>query len=191
MSITAERYDRWKAPAEDGQVLIWPDPANLLSQTVENQQLFRSSDSVRIQNIPLPEVRRALRSWIGLEDENQPLFATGHQTELHHPGVWVKNALIDSAAARSGGQAFHFAVDTDDPKHLQIRWPGGSIPLTDDSNDAAEWSGLLDPPSPAHIRQIAETLDRAAAAWEFRPLLGEFLLSLHGSPWNQKTCPLR
>src|SRR5690349_4348697 len=144
--VSSANYADWKAPAEDGQMLIWPEPGDLLTQSCENQELLRRASRVLIQNAPLPELRKSQRKWIGHVDDDALLFATGHQTELIHPGVWVKDALIDAAAKATGGQAYHFAVDTDSPKHLQFKWPGGSMPLTDDTSMAsAEWSGLLGP----------------------------------------------
>src|SRR5271154_3594312 len=92
-------YGNWKAPSADGELLIWPAPADLLADTLENGNRLRSANHVLIQNVPLPEIRRRLREFIGHGDEAAPLLPTGHQTELHHPGVWVKNALIDAAAA--------------------------------------------------------------------------------------------
>jgi hypothetical protein len=44
--------------------------------------------------------------------------------------VWVKDALINSIATKLNGAAYHVAVDTDAPKHLHLRWPGESIPIT-------------------------------------------------------------
>src|SRR5579859_1972399 len=99
MPQTAARYDRWKAPAEDGQILLWPDPQTLLSDTRATHERLGRATSVRIQNVPLNEVRRAMRKWVG-HDDSKPLIATGHQAELHHPGVWVKNALICAAAQK-------------------------------------------------------------------------------------------
>lgn len=188
-ATAAARYARWKAPAEDGQAIIWPDPPDLLRDTRENHRRLSSADSVLIQNVPLSDVRRGMRRWLG-HDDNQLLLATGHQTELHHPGVWVKNALIDTAAAKLDGRAFHFAVDTDEPKHLQLRWPGGSVPLSDDPNAArAEWSGLLAPPSPAHVAEVERSFNAAASQWNFRPLVPEFLLSLRPHALSSATLP--
>jgi hypothetical protein len=178
MEASAARYARWKAPAEDGQILVWPQPADLLADARSNHVSLAGDNSVLVQQVPLPEVRRKMRQWLG-HDDDQLLFATGHQTELHHPGVWAKNALIDAAAVRSGGRAFHFAVDTDEPKHLMLRWPGGSVPLTDDSSAArSEWSGLVAPPTPAHLANVEATTARAATNWNFKPVLPEFLNSL-------------
>jgi hypothetical protein len=178
MTSTAPRYDRWKAPTEDGQTLIWPAAPQLLADAQENHRRLSSAQSTLLQNVPLPEVRARMRQWLGHEDEQSPLFATGHQAELHHPGVWVKNALIDAAAHKTGGRAVHFAVDTDEPKHLQLRWPGGSIPLTDESHPKAAWSGLLPAPSPAHLDHVSQVFQAAAKQWPFRPLVPDFLRSL-------------
>jgi hypothetical protein len=178
MTATAERYDTWKAPAEDGQILLWPEPDRLLADTHGNHDRLARADSVRLQNVPLNEVRRAMRKWVGHDDARR-LIATGHQSELHHAGVWVKNALIDAVATKLGGRAFHFAVDTDEPKHLLLRWPGGSVPLTDDpSIGKVAWSGRVAPPSPAHLARVEEEFSRAASAWRFQPLVGEVLLTL-------------
>ena len=94
---------------------------------------------------------------------------------MHHPGVWVKNVLINAAADRVGGRAIHFAVDTDAPKHLQLRWPGGSVSLTDAERPQAQWSGLVSPPTLVHLQDVAETFDRAAQAWDFDPLVDRLL----------------
>jgi hypothetical protein len=189
MTSTAPRYDRWKAPSEDGQTLIWPAAPQLLADTQDNHRRLSSAQSTLLQNVPLPEVRTRMRLWLGHEDDQAPLFATGHQAELHHPGVWVKNVLIDAAANKAGGRAVHFAVDTDEPKHLQLRWPGGSVPLTDDPRPKAAWSGLLPAPSPAHLDEVAKAFDAAARSWPFRPLVPEFLGSLRRLSLELPTLP--
>src|SRR3954470_13411902 len=101
------RYADWKAPGEDGQFLVWPAADELLRQTAGNGRLLRGARSALIQNVPLPDVRARLRQFLGHPDDETPLVATGHQTELHHPGVWAKNALIDAAATKLGGRAYH------------------------------------------------------------------------------------
>lgn len=189
MEAPAARYARWKAPAEDGEALIWPEPAALLRDTEDNHQRLSTAHGVRVQNTPLAEVRRRLREWLGHRDD-QLLVATGHQSELHHPGVWVKNALIDAAASQLGGRAFHFAVDTDEPKHLVLRWPGGAAPLADDPSAArSEWSALVPPPSAAHVAGLEQQFSAAAAAWNFRPLVPEFLHFLRTQPTGASNLP--
>lgn len=171
------RYADWKAPADDGAVLIWPEPSQLLRSTSENGKYLRDAHTVRVQHVPLPELRRAMRKSFGHVDDVVPLVATGHQTELYHPGVWVKNALIDAAAKKLDGAAMHVSVDTDEPKHLSLRWPGGSAPLSD-RPAAANWSGLLDAPSSAHIQGVKQKIEQVSHNWSFQPVVGEFLDSL-------------
>lgn len=159
-------------------MLLWPDADALLAQTRENQRLLAAADHVKVQNIPLPELRRVQRQWLGHEDD-RPLIATGHQIELQHPGVWAKDVLINELAGRLDGVAHHYAVDTDAPKHLQLRWPGGAWPITDDPRLAtADWAGTLESPSPAHLSHLSRELSAAAGAWDFQPMALDYLDSL-------------
>ena len=170
-SLPTTTYPDWKAPREDGEILIWPEPGKLLADTTENNHRLGQADA-RIQNAPLSELRRAARVWIGHTDDSQPIIADGHQTELHHPGVWVKRVLSHFAACRLRGSAANFAIDTDAPKHLVLRWLGGSVPITDDPrlNDS-HWSGMLDAPSPAHLADIEKQIGAVG-------VIPDFLVSL-------------
>jgi hypothetical protein len=174
----SSRYADWKAPDEDGQFLIWPGPDELLRQTGENQRRLSTSD-VRIQGVPLREIRGAQRKWLGHSEDGQPLIASGHQTELYHPGVWVKDVLSNQVARKLRGQAWHLGVDADSPKHLHLRWPGTSLPITDDPDLAtAPWTALLDAPTPAHVHELESALAQARRQWDFEPMAVEFLAAL-------------
>ena len=177
MTPSPHAYPDWKAPREDGQILIWPEPAQLLAETVENHRALSGANDVLVQNVPLPELRRRQRAWIHHDDDAQPLIADGHQTELHHAGVWVKRVLSHYAAAKIDASAAHFAVDTDAPKHLHLRWIGASEPVTDDPNlTKAQWAGLLDAPSPAHVEHLNRRLNESR--FDARPAVFDFLTSL-------------
>lgn len=183
------RYPDWKAPAEDGQILVWPHPPEFVRQTLDNQ-IRLSESQTPISNVPLREWRTSMRRWIGHANDSQPLIATGHQTELFHPGVWVKNILINTVAEKTGGAAYHVSVDTDEPKHLQFRWLGGSAPATDDPRlNTAAWSGLLDAPSPAHLQSIEAEFADAARSWDFEPVMPEFLRTLRRLSMEQPALP--
>lgn len=178
--LTRRRYADWKAPAHDASKLIWPEPRTLLDETLSNQRLLSSAEHVLIQNTPLPELRRLARKLID-HDDARPLIATGHQTELHHPGVWAKNALLSAAAPRIDADALHLSVDTDEPKHLALRWPGASWPISDDPRlTSAAWSGQLAPPSREHLELVGERLGEATARWDFAPMAPTLLDSLGG-----------
>jgi hypothetical protein len=52
-----------------------------------------------------------------------PLVITGHQPELFHPGVWVKNFATAALARAHGGLGLNLIVDNDLPKSSSIRVP--------------------------------------------------------------------
>ena len=165
-------YPDWKAPAEDSALVVWPEPAQILRDAVENHRRLTQWDS------PLAELRRRQRETLKLT-EDRPAIATGHQTELFHPGVWAKLAMIDAAARAVDADCLFAAVDSDAPKHLQLRWPGKSQPITDDRRLAnAPWCGLLDSPTLAHLQRLKSSLQSSSADWSFTPLIGELLNDL-------------
>jgi hypothetical protein len=166
-------YADWKAPAQDGAVVVWPDAGRLLPDVDRNRAALAGCD-VTLQGISIARLRQLSRELLD-HPAGRPLIATGHQTELYHPGVWVKEAVVDAIARRCGGIAYHFAVDTDQPKHLSIKWPGDIRPATDDPAVAtAEWSGRLAGPSPAYLEQLQSAVNTAAAGWPFEPATGPF-----------------
>jgi hypothetical protein len=173
-------YADWKAPAEDGAVVVWPDAERLLGE-VEHNRTELSTAQTPIQGVPIARLREIARQNLN-HPADRPLIATGHQTELYHPGVWVKGAVIDAIARRCGGAAVHFAVDTDQPKHLSFKWPGDTRPVTDDpALTTAEWSGRLAGPSSEYLQGIRSAVTTAAAAWPFAPVIGPFFDSLEAS----------
>jgi hypothetical protein len=189
MEPIARHYPDWKAPSEDGKLLIWPQPHDILTQTLENQNNLWAADTINIQNVPLPHIRKRMREFVG-HDDAAPLIATGHQAELYHAGVWVKNAMIHVVAEKLGGSAFHIAVDTDAAKHLNVRWPGESIPISDEPNLLdAPWIGLLAPPSPARLDEIAVKLNGATKSWGFEPMLPSVLTSLRRLSMEARDLP--
>ena len=72
----------------------------------------------------------------------RPLVVTGHQPELFHPGVWIKNFVAASRARTCGGVALNLIVDNDIPKSSSIVVPAvadGSHRLT--RVDFDRWGG--------------------------------------------------
>lgn len=171
-------YADWKAPKQDSQMLIWPEPEHLLRAIDANGDQLAAAEQ-RIQNHPLRELREEARSFAGVRDQRR-LILTGHQTELWHPGVWAKNAMIDAAARKiSGAVAIHLAVDTDAPKHLSIRWPNFAMPITDDpAASSADWAALVAPPTPTYLSEIQSKLDAAKPDFGYEPMLDEWIQSM-------------
>lgn len=173
-------YADWKAPKTDEAHLLWPAAGELLEQTRTNTEQLDSLDSILIQNMPLTDLRRATRSAIGLD--LRPVIGTGHQIEMYHPGVWVKNIVIDEVAKQVGGRAIHVAVDTDTPKHLQLKWPDHSHLMSDDPQIIeGAWSSLVAAPSPGHLDRIERVFDHDAKDWAFKPAIHPFFAGFRAS----------
>jgi len=139
-----------------------------------------------VQGEALGDLRKRQREELKLSGD-RPVIATGHQTELIHPGVWGKLAMIDAAARPMDADCLFAAVDSDGPKHLQLRWPGESRPITDDPRISdAPWCGLLDAPSAGYVKELKSALSASAASWSFTPMIFNLLDDLgDGSPGTQ------
>ncbi len=57
------------------------------------------------------------------DDRSRPWVVTGHQPELFHPGVWVKNFAVAALAREHRGIGLNLIVDNDIPKGATIRVP--------------------------------------------------------------------
>jgi len=87
----------------------------------------------------------------------------------------VKNVLISAIAEKHDVRPMHIAVDTDTPKHLQLRWPGGSVDVSDDLLlKTGEWSGQVHVPTQGHFQKIEERFTSAASEWNFQTSIAPF-----------------
>jgi hypothetical protein len=157
-----------RAPASDGGLLVDPPPEAAAGLIASNTALLagwehdfqgRRASWLRahVRREVLAEAHRFLKSH-GLEgplvepnvspQTPGPLVVTGHQPELFHPGVWIKNFAAAAVAGAHRGIALNLIVDNDLPKTSSIpvprveqgqirvkhvdfdRW-GGDIPFED------------------------------------------------------------
>ncbi|HWB52988.1 MAG TPA: hypothetical protein VG722_02310 [Tepidisphaeraceae bacterium] len=175
----------WKAPQADKGVLVSPGIAQLISGAQANHVALTQSN-IMVQRRPLRHWRQRMRECLGQTASDQLLFCSGHQAELYHPGVWIKLALIHELSLKVAGSALHIAVDSDEPKHLQLRWPGGGVTLTD-ANGAASWAARLASPTTEHLHSVSVELQTASRDWDFEPIAPEFLRLLKAE--NHRNLP--
>jgi hypothetical protein len=64
---------------------------------------------------------------IAADAEAKPLIVTGHQPEMVHPGVWVKNFAAGTLAQALGGAALNLVIDADACRSTAIRVPAGTL----------------------------------------------------------------
>ena len=115
--------------------------------------------------------------------EGEHLLLAGHQPELFHPGVWVKNFALNGLARRHGLTPVNLIVDNDTVKSTALRLPAPAAVGSAHPHAVAEpfdhWTGEM----PWEERAVADPVlfagfaDRAAAVlrdWGYAPMLPGF-----------------
>ena len=136
------RYRRLRAPTSDGDVLIDPPLAShskLVAQNLANFSAWNLSMGGRTVKAIRAEARQHLiaaathftSQYADIPNTSdvtdRPVFLVGHQPELFHPGVWLKNFILDSLAKSDGATAIHVLIDNDVVHDATIRVPTGGI----------------------------------------------------------------
>jgi hypothetical protein len=134
---------RLRAPAIDGGLLAEPPPGELAARLADNAARLAGWDH-DFQGRPASWLRATVRrevltqaqaylrrhrlagTSLDLDDflrSGRPLIVTGHQPELFHPGVWIKNFVAHAIAGARQGVALNLIVDNDIPKSTAILVP--------------------------------------------------------------------
>jgi hypothetical protein len=127
----------YRAPRGHRQALIVPSPGDLPDVVCRNRRLLASYD-FRVLGRPVQSLRQAARKAlltipyrctrhidpsVKEPDPAAPIILTGHQPELYHPGVWLKNFLAGHLAAAVGGVGVNLNVDNDEAHQVTIKAP--------------------------------------------------------------------
>jgi hypothetical protein len=146
-----------RAPAEDGGVLAQPPLSEAARLLEANRRRFQSWD-YDFQGRRARQLRASARHEIlgrsadylrefGFDSAapfhaEAPLLVTGHQPELFHPGVWVKNHALGGLAREHHAVGLNLIVDDDIPKGASIRIPtlGADGELRSTTVDFDEWA---------------------------------------------------
>jgi len=135
------QYRPLRAPREDRTALIEPPLGDVGLLVDENVRLRAQADydlqGRRLsQMIPeareelLREARRytsAYRDVAGRQpDAGDRIFLAGHQPQLFHPGVWLKNFALGYLARCHRATAVNLVIDSDTIKGSGLLVPGGS-----------------------------------------------------------------
>lgn len=131
-------HSRPQLPSGHGEVLAQP-PVSEWRRIVEANQAAADSWSFSIAGISARELRTLARSdalavaglfstrlGVAVEasgDPSAPIIATGHQPDLYHPGVWVKDFMVDRVARSMGASAFDLVVDSDGFDSITVASP--------------------------------------------------------------------
>ncbi|HYW79610.1 MAG TPA: hypothetical protein VE890_08535, partial [Thermoguttaceae bacterium] len=140
-------YRRLRAPREDRTALIDPSLGTVGDMVDANVQLA-TERHYDVQGLPLKELSRQARTellgearrWTSAyrdiamstdsatdtaTDSTPAIFLAGHQPQIFHPGVWLKNFVLDHVARQYGGVAINLLIDSDTVKSTSLRVPTG------------------------------------------------------------------
>ncbi|MEX2027589.1 MAG: hypothetical protein WEH44_09810, partial [Pirellulaceae bacterium] len=133
------RYRRIRAPKENGAALIDPPVSEAVKLVEANRKLAETWD--RASGLPFAKWRTTARERLLRNAElinrdsseqdatallHRPFILAGHQPSLFHPGVWLKNFLLDRIAKEVSGNGINMIVDNDNVRHAGIRVPTGT-----------------------------------------------------------------
>lgn len=166
---------RFRAPAGNGEVLADPPFSEVPRLVAENRRRLDRADVI-VGGMPLRELRALARREVApLLPPDGPFLVAGHQPELSHPGVWVKNFALYGFAWRLGGGSLNLIVDTDTLKTPTLRVPHATgagvevIPFDrPDGEQPYEDRRVLDPD---YFRTFPERVHEITRHWKYEPLL--------------------
>jgi hypothetical protein len=183
-----------RAPRDDGAVLEVP-PLSSIGPLLAANRRELASHSLRICGRPLAELRglacreviQAATTYLADAGEpippagDLPLILAGHQPELFHPGVWIKNFALTGLARRHGLLPVNLVVDNDAAKAPTVQVPMrddttgvhlGAVPFDALTGDAPYEERTVH--DEALFASFAERAMSLLRPWDFAPMLPAF-----------------
>lgn len=166
-----------RAPVGDGEVVAVPPLRDVAAVLAINRQRLRThADAHTLLGRSWHDLRRQARQIA--DPKSDTVLVAGHQPELFHPGVWVKNFALCGLARAHDAASLNLIIDSDSVKStaLHVPVPPGA---SDDRPRVRSvlfdrWTGEV----PYEERTIA---DRALFA-SFAERVGELLRGWHYEP---------
>jgi hypothetical protein len=193
--VTATRPLR--APADHGATLAAPPLEDAGRILALNRQRLNQPDITflgrpwaELQTLARRELLAAARGYMGdggepLPDSNSvSIIMAGHQPELFHPGVWVKNFVLHGLARQHGCVSVNLLVDNDAVKSVGLHVPLVRVPLPRVEQSTPRLASIpfdrfaADASYEEHVVQdealFADFPNRVPTDWGFSPMLGGF-----------------
>ena len=162
---------RYRAPTDNGAILADPPIPQWAGFTKTN------SASLHVAFATLRNAaREELAGLLQLPETPKGFVLTGHQPELFHPGVWVKNFALNRLARATGTLPLHLIVDNDTIKSASIKVPHrGDNAVSLQSVSFDQFVGEIPYETcPIHdatkFARFPEELRTLTRRWKFEPL---------------------
>lgn len=188
-------YRKLRAPQESGEGLFepaWGEIAPLV-----NENLVTRSEACydvhgkclsRLAQEAREEMLGAARQWtasyrdIGdwAQRSSDRVFLAGHQPQMYHPGVWLKNFALSRLAEEHDGVAVNLIVDSDTIRSHALRVPGKTAERPNVVEIPYDSSGPMVPFEERRIldRQLfgsfSDRVERQIDSLVAEPLVGEY-----------------
>lgn len=171
---------KYRAPTANGAVLAEPHFDALPALVEANRERLDRTD-VRLAGYTLKEFRELTKQeYLGEDELFRTVIVTGHQPELSHPGVWVKNFATVGLARKLGAIPLNLVVDNDTLKSTSLRFPSfhqsepesahlASVPFDTFAGEVPyEDRRILDS---ATFCEFLPRMREATRHWPYKPLL--------------------
>jgi hypothetical protein len=178
------RYAQYRAPRDDGAIFSeppWDDLSRLLQANRKQRAAIQLelwgrsfadlAHSARREALVAAHAYTANYADLPTSDPQLPLVMTGHQPEMVHPGVWLKNYAAARLSKTVGGHVVNLVIDSDLCRAASLRVPTGSIK------------------SP-RIEHVAYDANHDAMPYEERPLLDREIWRSFGRRATEALRPL-
>jgi hypothetical protein len=187
---------RLRAPQQDGAILAEPGLEQVGPLLAENRRRLAQGPSLlgrsweELTRAARQAAVQAARAYLEQAGEPVPahsfdsLLLAGHQPEVFHPGVWVKNFALCGLGRRHGATPLNLIVDNDTAKATALHVPVVTVPLPPVGESRPQrlaipfdrWSEEVPYEERAVLdEELFATLpDRALQHWGYVPLLNAF-----------------
>lgn len=183
-----------QAPSQDGAILVHP-PLDCLEDSLHQARTLLAGESFTFEGTSLSGLRtRARQETVDqvrayYRETGEPVdlpisdawLVGGHQPELFHPGVWLKNFFLAGQAKRFGALALNLVVDNDIARQPILRVPGTgqilSFPFDAGRSESPyEERNVQDE---TLFNRLPKSVLDSVGGWPFRPLLVDFWIDVY------------
>jgi hypothetical protein len=189
---------RLRAPGNDGAVFAEPplvEMRRLLAQAPWQRKPPRDlqlcgRSLLELRSLGRETALQAAQSYLALAGlplnvtPSSPILAAGHQPEMFHPGVWVKNFALHGLATAAAMAPLNLVVDNDTVKTTSLKLPAWQTPSEPDTFRIASihfdaWPGEMPYEECAvrdeeDFRTLPQRTAEVTRQWDFKPLLGNY-----------------